>query len=148
MEKATKFLLRNKRIRENLIATINALPLNEELPLEVKISESSRTLPQNDMFHALCGDVSKQMTLNNEPLNLWQWKNVFVSGHWMVTTGAKESPLIRGIEGELLNIRESTSQMRKKRMSSLIEYSTAWAIQSGVKLRTARYEYNYYGHRE
>lgn len=40
MEKATKFLLRNKRIRENLIATINALPLNEEFPLEVKISES------------------------------------------------------------------------------------------------------------
>ncbi|HHE4909704.1 TPA: recombination protein NinB, partial [Proteus mirabilis] len=65
MEKATKFLLRNKRIRENLIATINALPLNEEFPLEVKISESSRTLLQNDMFHALCGDVSKQITLNN-----------------------------------------------------------------------------------
>nr|WP_254701335.1 hypothetical protein [Proteus mirabilis] len=32
-------------------------------------------------------------------------------------------------------------------MSSLIEYSTAWAVQNGVKLRTTRYEYNYYGHR-
>ncbi|MGK5712926.1 recombination protein NinB, partial [Proteus mirabilis] len=84
MQKQT-FLLRNTQILKNLKAVLDNLPLNEEFPLEVKISESSRTLPQNDMFHALCGDVSKQMTLNNEPLKLWQWKNVFVSGHWMVT---------------------------------------------------------------
>lgn len=146
MKKIT-FLLRNKQILENLKTELAKLPLDDLKPIKITISDSERTLPQNDLFHALCGDVSKQKTLNDETLKLWQWKNVFVSGHWMVTTEADESPLIRGIEGELVNIRESTSQMGIKRMSSLIEYSTAWAVSNGVKLRDTRYSLNYFGHR-
>ena len=57
MQKQT-FLLRNIQILRNLKAELDNLPLNEEFPLEVKISDPKRTLPQNDMFHALCGNVA------------------------------------------------------------------------------------------
>ncbi|MDC9591875.1 recombination protein NinB, partial [Xenorhabdus sp. XENO-10] len=54
------FLLRNVRILNNLKAALDNLPLSDEFPIQITLSDSSRTLPQNDKFHALCGDVSKQ----------------------------------------------------------------------------------------
>ncbi|MWQ04990.1 hypothetical protein GHI33_10230, partial [Glaesserella parasuis] len=42
------------------------------------------------------------------------------------------SRLVIGLEGELVNIRESTAEMGVKRMASLIEYTTAWGVSHGV----------------
>ncbi|WP_338882648.1 recombination protein NinB [Xenorhabdus sp. TH1] len=146
MEKQV-FLLRNAHILKNLIASLNNLPLNDEFPIQVTLSDSSRTLPQNDKFHALCGDVSKQGI--EWAGNTWktpEWKCIFVSGHAKAT--GKEGQLITGLEGELVPLaRESTARMSVKRMSSLIEYSQAWAVYQGVKLTEKRYTLNYYGHR-
>ncbi len=47
--------------------------------------------------------------------------------------------------GEFCNIRESTAKMGIKRMTSLIEYSTAWAVGNGVNLREVRYTGDYFG---
>lgn len=143
--KRVTFYLRNGTIKQNLKDFLDSLPTDENLPLVVTIGDAPRNLPQNDKFHAICGDVAKQARLGNMQLKDWQWKNVFVSGHWMVENGGAESPLIQGIEGEWLNIRESTAQMGKRRMCSLIEYSSAWAVQNGVRLRDVHYSGNYFG---
>ncbi|MBD2816632.1 recombination protein NinB, partial [Xenorhabdus sp. Flor] len=113
----------------------------------VILSDSSRTLPQNDKFHALCGDVSKQgIVWAGSQWGLQDWKCIFVSGHAKAT--GKAGQLIEGLEGELVPLaRESTARMSVKRMSSLIEYSQAWAVCQGVKLTETRYALNYYGHR-
>ncbi|PHM37161.1 recombination protein NinB [Xenorhabdus innexi] len=146
MDKQT-FLLRNARILNNLKATLDTLSLSDEFPLQVTISDSSRTLPQNDKFHALCGDVSKQgIEWAGSTWKLPEWKCIFVSGHAKAT--GKEGQLIEGIEGEPVPLaRESTARMSVKRMSSLIEYSQAWAVCQGVKLTETRYALNYYGHK-
>lgn len=140
-----KFLLRNAQILRNLKAALDNLPLNEEFPLEVKISDPKRTLPQNDMFHALCGNVAEQgIVWAGSTWELQDWKCIFVSGHAKAT--GKDGKLIRGLEGEVVALaRESTANMGKKRMTSLIEYSQAWAIGEGVKPSTTRYRFNYYG---
>lgn len=143
--KRKTFYLRNSAVKQNLRNFIDSLPTDENTPLTVIIGDAPRNLSQNDKFHAICGDVAKQISLGNIWLNDWQWKNVFVSGHWMVENNAETSPLIEGIEGEWLNIRESTAQMGKKRMASLIEYSTAYAIQNGVRLCDVRYSGDYFG---
>ncbi|ENG2091252.1 recombination protein NinB [Morganella morganii] len=145
MQKQT-FLLRNAQILRNLKAALDTLPLNEEFPLEVKISDPKRTLPQNDMFHALCGNVAEQgIVWAGNTWELQDWKCIFVSGHAKAT--GKDGKLITGLEGEIVPLaRESTANMGKKRMTSLIEYSQAWAIGEGVKPRTTRYSFNYYGH--
>ncbi|MBD2791742.1 recombination protein NinB [Xenorhabdus szentirmaii] len=141
------FLLRNARILDNLKATLDTLPLNDEFPIQITIADSSRTLPQNDKFHALCGDVSKQgIVWAGNKWGLQDWKCIFVSGHAKAT--GKEGQVIEGLEGELVPLaRESTAKMSIKRMGSLIEYSQAWAVYQGVKLTESRYAMNYYGHR-
>ncbi|ELW6174774.1 recombination protein NinB, partial [Escherichia coli] len=52
----------------------------------------------------------------------------------------QEADVLPGLEGEYVNIRESSAQMSVKRMASLIEYTTAWAIGQGVRFTDRRYE--------
>ncbi|EKN3589085.1 recombination protein NinB, partial [Yersinia enterocolitica] len=86
---------------------------------------------------------AKQALWMEKERNLVQWKTLFVSGHAMATGMGAE--VVPGLEGEFCNIRESTAKMGIKRMTSLIEYSTAWAVGSGVKLREVRYTNDYFG---
>lgn len=142
MDKQT-FFLRNEQVRRNLIEAINKLPLDDQRPITVNLTDFDRSLLQNSLFHALCGDVAKQAIWMEKPRNLIQWKTLFVSGHAMATGLGAE--IVPGLEGEFCNIRESTAKMGMKRMASLIEYSQAWAVGSGVKLREVRYTNDYFG---
>ena len=65
-----------------------------------------------------------------------EWKVLFVSGHSVATKQGAE--LVPGLEGEFLNLRESTARMGKARMASLLDYVMAWCAQNGVELRDAR----------
>lgn len=58
------------------------------------------------------------------------WKGLFVSG-WQIATGQK-AEIIPGLEGEFINIRESTTTLSVKRMACLIEYVQAWAVMNEV----------------
>ncbi|WP_075180558.1 recombination protein NinB [Pantoea sp. 1.19] len=142
MEKKT-FFLRNEQVRRNLIDAILKLPLNDHHPITIRITDFDRTLLQNSLFHALCGDVARQAEWLGKPRTPVQWKTLFVSGHAMATGMGAE--VVPGLEGEFCNIRESTAKMGIKRMESLIEYSQAWAVGNGVKFRDVRYSNDYFG---
>ena len=124
------FYLRDERVRDNLIDYIRKLPVNDALPLVVKFSEADRTLAQNDLFHALCGDTAKQLQWAGKSRDLASWKVLYVSGHAIAT--GKPGEVVPGLEGEFCAIRESTAKMGIRRMTSLIEYSQAFAVQNGV----------------
>ena len=100
----------------------------------VTIEPPKRTLDQSAMFHALCGDVAKQATWMGKKRTPAQWKVLFISGHSIASGGGSE--VVGGLEGELVNVRESTAQMSKKRLSSLVEYCVAWAAENDVRLST------------
>ena len=140
---AVKFFLRDPRIRQNLIDYINSQPLNADFPLVVTLSDPDRTLPQNALFHALCGDVAQQLEWAGKRRKPTEWKVLFVSGH-AVATG-KPGEVVPGLEGEFCAIRESTAKMGIRRMNSLIEYSQAFAVGNGVQLREVRYSLDYFG---
>jgi hypothetical protein len=107
--------------------------LNAPAGHKVIIQPETRTDEQNSRFHATCGEVSKQMLFNERKLELPQWKVLFISGHAMAT--GLGADMVQGLEGEIINLRESSAQMGVKRMASVIEYTTAWAVGNGVKLR-------------
>lgn len=132
MDKLT-FFLRNEQVRRNLIDAINKLPLNDHHPLTVRITDFDRSLLQNSMFHALCGDVAKQAIWMQEKRTPTQWKTLFVSGH-AVATGLG-ADVVPGLEGEFCNIRESTAKMGIKRMTSLIEYVMCFCAEKNIKVR-------------
>ena len=95
----------------------------------IVIEPQKRTLDQNSKFHALCSDMAGQPWYG-KARNLDDWKTLFVSGHTIATGGVAE--IITGLEGELVNIRESTARMSKARGSSLIEYTLAHCAMNGI----------------
>lgn len=96
----------------------------------VEIKPRTRSLDQNAMLHALFSDVAKQATLHGRRLTPIQWKTVFISAH--ATATGLGSDMVPGLEGEFVNIRESSARMSVSRMTSLIEYILAWCADNGI----------------
>jgi hypothetical protein len=119
--------------RENCIAAIRAA----EDGMVVEIKEPTRNGDQNAKFHALCTDIAKSgVEWMGKPRKADEWKVLLVSGHAVATKQGAE--MVPGLEGEYVNIRESTARMSKSRASSLIEYTLAWMAMNGVMDRIAR----------
>jgi hypothetical protein len=57
---------------------------------------------------------------------------LLISGHAIATKQGVE--MMPGLEGEFLNLRESSAAMSIARMNSLIEYTLAYCANEGVKL--------------
>ena len=98
----------------------------------VTLQAPTRTLDQNAKFHAMCNDIARSaVEWAGKRRSAKQWKVLLVSGH---ATATKEgSEVVPGLEGEFINLRESTAMMSKKRGASLIEYTQAFGDMHGVE---------------
>lgn len=109
-----------------------ALAAAQRLRLTVQLE--TRTLDQNAKFHALCGDIAaSKHPWMNKPRTAKQWKVLLVSGHAVATEEGAE--LMPGLEGEFVNLRESTALMSIKRSASLIEYTLAYMANNDIPIR-------------
>jgi hypothetical protein len=99
----------------------------------VEISEPKRTNDQNAKFHALVSDIAKSgYQWLGKARTAAQWKVLLVSGHAMATKEGSE--IVPGIEGEFVNLRESTALMSKRRGASLIEYTLAFCAMNEIQI--------------
>lgn len=92
-----------------------------------KIRPPTRSLDQNAKLHALFSDLAAQHTHYGRKLSADQWKVLMISGH-AIATGLGVD-MVPGLEGEFVNIRESSASMTVARMTSLIEYVVAYMAQ-------------------
>ncbi|MDR1647868.1 MAG: recombination protein NinB, partial [Zoogloeaceae bacterium] len=100
----------------------------------VMVSPPGRNLDQNAKFHAICSDLARSgLVWAWKKRNAQEWKLLLVSGHAKATNAPVD--FVPGLEGEFVNLRESTAAMSTKRMASLIEYSLAFCALKGVELR-------------
>lgn len=130
-------ILHGKSQREFAKRMIDVAPVDAVLT----IREATRNLDQNAKFHAICSDLSRsRMTWAGKRRNAEEWKVLLVSGHTVATKGSAE--IVPGIEGEFVNIRESTARMSVSRASSLIEYAIAFCAAHGVVLSDELHERN------
>lgn len=91
----------------------------------VRVDEETRRDGQNRKFHALCGDLERsKLKWMGKPRSAKEWKVLLVSGHAVATK--EETEVIPGLEGEFINVRESTALMSVRRGASLIEYTLAF----------------------
>ena len=104
--------------------------------LILEVRPETRSDQQNRLLHALFADIARQAEWAGKKRTAEQWKVLFVSGHAMATKQGAE--MVPGLEGEYLNLRESTARMGKARMASLLDYVMAWAVAHGVELREAQ----------
>lgn len=131
MEYKQRYFLRNEQVRLNSLNFIRTLPLDDRKPLVVEVKPITRTLEQNAKLHALLSDIAKQCEFQGKKRDIETWKMIMVSAHKIATGGQAEMAI--GLEGEVINLRESTAKMSIKRLASLIEYITAWGVANGVK---------------
>ena len=124
------FFLINPVVQINAIKYIEQLPTDAERPLIVTIQEKTRSLEQSAKLHAMFGELAIKAKWQGEKLTPEQWKMLMISAHTIAT--GEPCKLTVGIEGEMVNLRESSAKMSVKRMSSLIEYIHAWAAQNEV----------------
>jgi len=123
------FMLVHQAARQNAVDAVRTAPDD----YMVTISQKTRTLDQNAKFHAICTDLAKaKAEWAGKPRTAAQWKVLLVSGHAVATK--EDAEIVPGIEGEFVNIRESTALMSKKRGSSLIEYTLAFCAGLGIEV--------------
>ena len=102
------------------------------------IAEPVRNGEQNAKFHAICGDIAKSgLQWAGKRRSLAQWKVLMVSGHAVATKEGAE--MVPGIEGEFVNLRESTALMSVRRSASLITYTLAFCDMHGIELSEPEY---------
>lgn len=114
-----KLTLINNEVRQRAIDAVRDAPDGWEIIIRPK----RRSLNQNAKLHALIQEFDG-LEFAGQKRNADDWKVILVSGHTQATKG--ESELIKGIEGEMVQLRESTARMSKERSSSLIEYIQAF----------------------
>ena len=124
------FFLINPKIQLNAAKFVQGLPTDSEKPLVVTIQEKTRSLEQSSLLHAILGELAVKAKWQGERLTLDQWKMLLVSAHTIATN--EPNKIVIGIEGEAVNLRESTAKMSVKRLSSLIEYIYAWAATNEI----------------
>lgn len=121
------FVLRNAQIRQRAAKAV----LEATEGFSVRITPPTRNLEQSAKFHAICGDLARQLPYAGKKRTLEQWKALLCSGHSVATQ--ENAEIVPGLESEWLNLRESTASMSVARMSSLIEYAVAYCTMNNVK---------------
>ena len=96
----------------------------------VTIAPETRTQQQNRLLHPLLTDISRQAQWMGKPRSMLQWKVIMVSAHSIAT--GEPAEMVIGIEGEVVNLRESTAAMSKKRFASLVDYVIAWGAMNCI----------------
>lgn len=115
------FILAHKAARDGAMKAVKDAPDG----YSVTVSAPTRNLEQNAKFHAICSDIANSgIEWMGKKRTAEQWKVLLVSGHAIATKEGAE--VVPGLEGEFVNLRESTALMSKKRSSSLIEYAIAF----------------------
>jgi len=126
-EKQT-FILAHRAARQSAMRAVMYAP--DGYLVEVK--PKTRTLAQNALLHKFFSHVAKNTLHCGRVLTAAQWKTLFISGHAIAT--GMGADMLPGLEGEFVNIRESSAHMSVKRLSSLIEYIRAWCIERDIEL--------------
>jgi hypothetical protein len=126
MDKVTIFLNRtNRRLAAD---AVHSRPDGHVLVLQ----EPTRTVRQNSLLHSLFSQISKQAEFHGRRLTPTQWKTLIISAHAVATGIGAE--MVPGLEGEWVNLRESSAQMGVKRLNSLIEYTLSWCADNDIRI--------------
>jgi hypothetical protein len=105
-------------------------------PVRVRIDEKkpTRTLEQNDKFHAVCHDISKQRPWAGKKRDTEAWKRLLVDA-WARTDGRAQGEIVPSLDGQsVVNLGIQTRRMPVGDMADLITFAEAWAIENDVAM--------------
>jgi hypothetical protein len=122
MSDPKRFILAHDEARRRAMSAVADAPAG----WVIRVEPPKRNADQNAKFHAICSDLARaRVEWAGKPRTAEQWKVLLISGHAQATKEGAE--MVPGLEGEFVNIRESSALMSVRRASSLIEYAQAFA---------------------
>ncbi|HAC6540088.1 TPA_asm: NinB protein [Salmonella enterica subsp. salamae serovar 48:d:z6] len=131
MRKLT-FELRSHIHQQNAIQAIQQILPDPTKPIVVTIQERNRSLQQNARLHAMLSEISKKTTYHGKVRGIDFWKGLFVSG-WQIATN-QHPEIVPGLEGEFINIRESTAKLSVKKLTEVMDYIEAYCAMNSIHL--------------
>ena len=140
-----RFILRSTDIFSRCIKTIQE-GLKSGLLYEVIIREyDEKSRAQEEKYHAMISDISKQLLHNGEKLNAESWKRLLIEAFVIVMQEIakgenKPDPfhgkarLIMSLDGKrIVQLGVQSRLFGKKVASDFIEYLYAYGVDNGVK---------------
>jgi hypothetical protein len=109
-------------------------------PVRVRIDEKqpTRSLEQNAMLHAICGDIARQRQWAGQWIDTEGWKRLLVDA-WARAEGKGQGRVVPSLDGHsIVNLGIQTRRMKVGDMNDLITFAQAWAVDNGVRLGDER----------
>ncbi len=129
-----RWILRSTRVRDLACGILGELQLQDEpndepvLELILRPFKESRSLEQNDMFHAWCGSIAEKTGHSKAEIKDILLETVFGTEEYL------------NLKGEKRNGLRQTSSLNKNEMSELIERSVQIGIELGADIPEVKYE--------
>ena len=129
-----RWILRSTRVRDLACSILGALQLQDEpndepvLELILRPFKESRSLEQNNMFHAWCGSIAEKTGHSKAEIKDILLETVFGTEEYL------------NLKGEKRNGLRQTSSLNKNEMSELIERSVQIGIELGADIPEVKYE--------
>lgn len=103
--------------------------------LTLEITEESRSLDQNAMFHALIGQIAKQAEHFGSQWDTDSFKR-FLIDQWAHETGRESGKVVPSLDGQrLVQLGLQSRKFTKAEASEFTEFVMAWGTQNGITFK-------------
>lgn len=133
------FILRAENARDRMRAAWDFACRILEQPgkaarIQVEECRPTRSLDQNAMFHAICGDIAKQKKWAGHRLDTEAWKRLLVDA-WARVEGKQQGRVVPSLDGNsIVNLGIQTRRLKVGEMADLITFAQSWCAENGVVL--------------
>lgn len=133
------FILRAGDARARMAAAwqfaCSFLELGQDVHVTVKQYKPTRSLEQNAMLHAICGEIAQQKLWAGRRIDAEGWKRLLVDA-WARESDRRQGDVVPSLDGaSIVNLAMQTRRMTVADMADLITFAQWWAVDNDVKLR-------------
>jgi NinB protein len=108
--------------------------LNAGRQLTLEVNPVKRTDPQNEKFHAIIGDISKQAQHMGAKWSAEDWKRLLVQ-EFCRQAGLESGQIIPNLAGDgIVQLGRQTRKFTKEQASEFVEFLLAWSAENGVTI--------------
>lgn len=114
------------------------LQFGKSVRVRIDEKQPTRSLEQNAMLHAICGDIARQRQWAGQWIDTEGWKRLLVDA-WARAENKAQGRVVPSLDGQsVVNLGIQTRSMRVADMADLITYAQAWAMDNDVRLGDER----------
>jgi hypothetical protein len=100
----------------------------------LEVTSETRSQPQNEMYHAIIGQIAKQANHAGAKWDGESWKR-FLIDQWASETGRSAGKVAPSLDGQrVVQLGLQSRKFNKADASEFTEFCMAWAAQNGVTL--------------